>query len=340
MRYRKLGRTGVNVSEICLGAMTFGMADATSFMHGMTIDVPTSFAVMDRAVELGINFFDTANVYGQAGLSEQVVGEWLAARNCRDKIVLASKFRRRAWPGPNGASASRYHIRKAVEDSLRRLRTDHIDLYQVHCQDSATPEDETLRALDDLVRQGKVLYLGASNYAAHRLVRALWISDVDKLERYCVLQQQYNLILRETEREHLPACREHGVGLTVWGPLAAGFLSGIYKRGQPPPPGSRLGLNERRFKEVSTERAWNIIEEVERVAAEHDATPAQISLAWLLSRAGVSSCIVGVCSIAELDEDVGAVGLELSAEQLARLERVSAWERGVTYDFIDYMESQ
>jgi aryl-alcohol dehydrogenase-like predicted oxidoreductase len=319
--------------------MTFGTADETSFMHRATIDEEASFRVLDHALAAGVNFIDTADVYGQDGLSERVVGRWLADRGCRGRIVLATKFRRRTGPHPNDVGASRYHIRQAVEASLRRLQTDRIDLYQVHAQDGGTPEEETLRALDDLVTQGKVLYLGVCNYAAHRLVRSLWISDVLGLERYAVLQAQYNLLVREIEREHAPACLEHGVGITTWAPLAAGFLTGVYRPGEPPPAGSRLAVNQRRWRELASERNWAILAEVERVAAELGARPAQVALAWVLARPGVSACLVGVRSEAQLEENLGAVELRLSDEQMERLTAVSEFSHGAIYDMIARVEA-
>ena len=334
MEYRRLGTTGLKVSSLCLGAMTFGIADETSFMHGACIDDETSFRILDRALEAGINFIDTADVYGQDGLSERIIGSWLKQRGCRDRMVVATKFRRRTGPGPNDVGASRYHLQQAVEASLRRLKTDRIDLYQVHSQDLDTPEEETLRALDDLVHQGKILYLGASNYAAHRLVRSLWISDVHNLEHYAVFQGQYNLIVREIEREHVPACLEHGLGITTWAPMAAGMLTGIYRPGQPPPPGSRLDVNRRRHEELANERSWRILAEVERVAAECNARPAQVALAWVLSRPGVSSCLIGVRSETQLEENLGAVTLKLSADQRERLTAVGAFEPGSMYEFM------
>src|SRR5690349_9339774 len=240
MKYKNLGSSGVKVSSLCLGAMTFGEADEKSFMHKAGSDEQTSHAVLDRAVAAGINFIDTADVYGQDGLSERVLGNWLTARGSRDKIVLATKFRFTMGDGPNRSGASRYRIVKCCEDSLRRLRTDRIDLYQIHMQDITVPEDETLRALDDLVRAGKVLYIGCSNYAAYRLMDSLWIAKTQHLSRFVILQAQYSLINRELEREHVPLCREHGLGILPWSPLAGGFLSGKYKKDTPPPPGARL----------------------------------------------------------------------------------------------------
>lgn len=339
MEYRKLGTTGVKVSALGLGAMTFGTADETSFTHGITADEDTAFEIMDRADAAGINLVDTSDIYGQDGLSEKVVGRWLEDRGARDRVVLATKFRRRTGPGPNDTGASRYHLRQAVEASLRRLRTDRIDLYQVHSQDLETPEEETLRTLDDLVTQGKVLYLGVCNYAAHRLVRSLWISDVRRLERYVGLQAQYNLVFREIEREHVPVCREHGVGLLTWAPLAAGFLTGVYRSDQPPPAGSRLDVNRRRFEELASDQSWRILAEVERVAEETGARPAQVALAWVLSRPAVSSALLGARSVRQLDENLGAVELELGPEQLDRLNAVSEPRHGAMYEMMDRVQA-
>ena len=197
MKYRNLGAAGVKVSNLCLGAMTFGEADEKSFMHKAGSDEATSHAVLDRALAAGINFIDTADVYGQDGLSERVLGNWLAARGARDKIVLATKFRFTMGDGANKSGASRYRIVKCCEDSLRRLKTDRIDLYQIHMQDITVPEEETLRALDDLVRAGKILYIGASNYAAYRLMDSLWLAKSGHLSRYVTLQAQYSLVARE-----------------------------------------------------------------------------------------------------------------------------------------------
>src|SRR5262245_57498482 len=208
MKYRQLGSAGLRVSELCLGAMTFGEADEKSFMHKVGCDEETSFAILDRALAAGINFIDTADVYGQDGLSERVIGNWFERSRRRDQVVLASKFRFTMGEGPNRTGASRYRIVRCCEDSLRRLKTDRIDLYQVHCQDMSTPEEETLRALDDLVRQGKVLYIGASNYTAYRLLESQWLSRTGGLERFVSLQAQYSLVVRDLEREIVPVCRE------------------------------------------------------------------------------------------------------------------------------------
>src|SRR4029079_4039283 len=237
--------------------------------------------VLDRAVAAGINFIDTADVYGQDGLSERVLGNWLEARGTRDKIVLATKFRFTMGEGANRSGASRYRIVKCCEDSLRRLKTDRIDLYQIHMQDITVPEDETLRALDDLVRAGKVLYLGCSNYAAYRLMDSLWLSRTKNFVGYVTLQAQYNLLLRDLEREHIPLCRTEGLGVLAWSPLANGFLTGKFERGKPPQTGTRLGEKAERFARYDLERNWKILDAVRAVAAEVQATPSAVSLAWL-----------------------------------------------------------
>src|SRR3954467_15997036 len=239
MEYRSLGTSGLKVPVLCLGAMTFGEADEKSFMHKIGADEKTSFAIMSRALEQGVGFIDTADVYGQDGLSERVVGAWMAEAKTRDQVVIATKFRFRMGQGPNSTGASRHRIVRTVEDSLRRLRTDRIDLYQIHMQDIETPEEETLRALDDLVRAGKVLYLGASNYAAYRLTDSQWIAKTEHLNRFVALQTQYSLLTRDIEREHVPVCKQFGLGILPWSPLAAGFLSGKYARNQTPPAGAR-----------------------------------------------------------------------------------------------------
>jgi aryl-alcohol dehydrogenase-like predicted oxidoreductase len=304
MEARNVGRSGLKVSPLCLGAMTFGEADSQSFMHEVGCDEATSFAIMDRSLEAGITFFDTADVYGQDGLSERIVGAWFERTKRRDAIVLATKFRFRMAEGALGTGASRHRIMRACEDSLKRLRTDRIDLYQIHMQDIDTPEDETLRALDDLVRQGKVLYIGCSNYAAYRLTDSLWTSKTGGLERFVSLQTQYSLVERSIEREHVPLCRTHGLGILPWSPLAAGFLSGKYQKGQRPPSGARLEKWKDRYARFDNERNWRILEAVRSVSTEIGATISQVALAWLLAKPEVSSVIFGARNVAQLDDNL------------------------------------
>jgi len=339
MKYKNLGASGVKVSSLCLGAMTFGEADEKSFMHKVGSDEETSHAVLDRALAGGVNFVDTADVYGQDGLSERVLGNWLAARGARDKIVLATKFRFTMGEGPNRSGASRYRIVKCCEDSLRRLRTDRIDLYQIHMQDITVPEEETLRALDDLVRAGKVLYIGCSNYAAYRLMNSLWLSRQNQWASYVTLQAQYSLLVRDLEREHVPLCREEGLGILPWSPLAGGFLTGKFERDKPPVSGTRLGEKAERFERFNSERNWRIIDAVRAVATEIGSTPSAVSLAWLLARPQVTSVIFGARTIEQLDANLAAADLELDAKHVAALDQASAFDLGYPYAFIGMTQS-
>jgi aryl-alcohol dehydrogenase-like predicted oxidoreductase len=334
MEYRSLGNSGLKVPVLCLGAMTFGEADDKSFMHKVGCDEKTAFSIMNRALERGVGFIDTADIYGQDGLSERVVGAWMAEAKSRDRVVLATKFRFRTAEGPNGSGASRYRIVRTVEDSLRRLRTDRIDLYQIHMQDIDTPEEETLRALDDLVRAGKVLYLGASNYAAYRLTDSQWISKSEHLHRFVALQMQYSLLVRDLEREHVPVCKQFGLGVLPWSPLAAGFLSGKYAKNQPPAAGARLEKWKERFADFDTDRGWRTLDAVKAIAKERQTTPSAVALAWLLAKPTVTSVIFGARSIEQLDDNLKAADVKLSAEDVLKLDHASAFELGYPYKFI------
>ena len=334
MEYRSLGGSGLKVPVLCLGAMTFGEADDKSFMHKVSCDDKTAFAIMSRALDRGVNFIDTADVYGQDGLSERVVGAWMAEGKTRDKVVLATKFRFRMGEGPNATGASRYRIVRTIEDSLRRLKTDRIDLYQIHMQDIDTPEDETLRALDDLVHAGKVLYLGASNYAAYRLTDSQWIARTEHLHRFVSLQMQYSLLVRDLEREHIPVCRQFGLGVLPWSPLAAGFLSGKYARNQPPPAGVRLEKWKDGFARFDNDRGWRTLDAVQAIAKERGTTPAAVSLAWLLAKPAVTSVIFGARSVDQLDDNLKAADVKLTADDVKKLDDASAVELGYPYSFM------
>lgn len=334
MEYRRLGQTGAKVSALCLGAMTFGEADDKSMMHQVGCDEATAFAIMDRALSVGINFIDTANVYGQDGLSERVVGKWLKERGTREQIVLATKFRFGMGKAQNSSGGSRLHIMRAVEDSLRRLQTDRIDLYQIHMQDLDTPEEETLRALDDLVTQGKIVYLGASNYAAYRLVDSLWTSRDQKRAKFVTLQALYNLINRDLEVELVPACAQHGLGILPWSPLSGGFLSGKFRKGQAAPEGSRLTKWAQARERFATDRNFAIIETLVAEAQRMDATPAQLALAWLLTRPHVTAPIIGARSIAQLDDNLRALEIKLDADAVKKLDDISALTLPYPQDFI------
>ena len=313
MNYRNLGRTGLKVSELCLGTMQWGW----------TADARTSGEVMDAFVEAGGNFIDTADVYSfwaddnPGGVSEKIIGRWMKARNNRRDIVLATKVRGRMWDGPNGEGLSRSHIMQAVEDSLRRLKTDYIDLYQIHWDDIETPMDETLRALDDLVHQGKVRYLGCSNIPAWRLMKALCTSDKLGLARYDSLQPHYNLVHRsEFEVELKPLCESEAVGVIPYSPLAGGFLTGKYRSDAPQPDSARAGGVKKYFND----HGWRVLHAVGKVAEGRDATPLQIALAWQLTQPAITSPIIGANSIKQLNESLGAVGMRLTEEEMTALD--------------------
>jgi aryl-alcohol dehydrogenase-like predicted oxidoreductase len=320
MQYRNLGRTGLKVSELCLGTMQWGW----------TADEPTSFAVMDAFVAAGGNFIDTADVYSRwaegnpGGVSEEIIGRWMKARGNRRQIVLATKVRGVMWDGPNGEGLSRGHIMTAVEDSLRRLQTDHIDLYQTHWFDAGTPIDETMRALDNLVRQGKVRYVGCSNYPAWRLAKALWASDTLGLARYDCIQPHYNIAYRaEFERELKPLCEEEGIGVIPYSPLAGGFLTGKYRRGEPVPDSARASGIQRRYL---NDKGFSILEALEKLGKARGKSIAQMALAWQLSQPVITSPIIGANSVEQLEDSLGAVGVRLTAEEMKTLDAVSAWE--------------
>jgi aryl-alcohol dehydrogenase-like predicted oxidoreductase len=331
MELRSLGRCGLKVTPLSLGAMTFG--GSGGFMKGVTSSDDESRRVLDRALDAGINLIDTANVYSE-GQSEVLLGQWLEGR--RDSVLVATKCRFGVLsnPGPNDQGLSRRHILKACEDSLKRLRTDYIDLYQVHMQDNTVPIEETLRALDDLVHQGKIRYAGCSNYTGYRLTESLWKSDVRNLIRYEAVQLQYSLVARDAEREVLPACREFGLGTLIWSPLSRGFLSGKYRRDQAPPEGSRLEAWKDSWKAVASPRNFEILDVVLDLARQHNTTASAVSLAWLLAKPVVTNIIVGARSVAQLDDNLKALELKLAPADLARLDEVSRPVFGYPYDFI------
>ena len=320
MLVRKLGRTGLKVSALCLGGNTFGW----------TTDQKASEAVLDAYVEAGGNFIDTADVYSRwapgnkGGESEIALGLWLTARKHRANVLIATKVCGPMGPGPNDAGLSRTHIMEGVEASLRRLQTDYIDLYQAHWDDRDTPLEETLRAFDDLVRQGKVRYIGASNHVAWRLTRALWESDRHGYVRYECLQPKYNLVIRdEYERELEGLCLEQSIGVIPYSSLASGFLSGKYHRGGELPGTARAAGVQKIYM---NERGFAVLAAVEKVAAGVGATPAQVALSWLVHRPGITAPIASATSVTQLEEIVGAVELKLDAEATKTLDQASAWK--------------
>jgi aryl-alcohol dehydrogenase-like predicted oxidoreductase len=319
MNYRNLGRTGLKVSELCLGAMQWGW----------TADEETSQAVMDAFIEAGGNFIDTADVYSNwapnnpGGVSEEIIGRWMKARNNRDQIVVATKVRGRMWEGPNGEGLSRVHLIKACEDSLRRLQTDYIDLYQTHWYDEETPIEETMETLDMLVRQGKVRYVGCSNYPAWRLMEALWASDKRNLVRYDSIQPHYNLAHRaEFERETREVCVTYGIGVIPYSPLAGGFLTGKYSRESETASARAEGIKRRYFNE----RGWRILDAVIAVAKENGSTPTAVALAWLLAQPGMTAPIIGANSVEQLQASLAASGLQLTTAQIDALSAASSWQ--------------
>lgn len=314
MDTRSLGRTGLQVSPICLGGNVFGW----------TIDEPTSQRVLDAYLDAGGNFIDSADVYArwapgnQGGESETILGRWMRERGNRGQVVLATKVGSAMGDLPNQKGLSRQHIMAAVEDSLRRLQTDYIDLYQAHWDDTTTPLDETLRAFDDLVRQGKVRYIGASNYSAWRLVQALWASDRRGYAPYVCVQPKYNLVERdEYERELEAACVANGVGVITYSSLGGGFLTGKYRRDGETPATARAGSVRQRYMH---ERGWAVLDALLGVAEARGATPSQVALAWQLARPSVTAPIASATSVEQLSEILGATAIALSPEELKALD--------------------
>jgi aryl-alcohol dehydrogenase-like predicted oxidoreductase len=314
MEYRRLGTTGVIVSELCLGAMTFGRE----------LDETQTKEMIDRFIDAGGNFIDTANVYSQ-GTSEEFTGKAIKGR--RDDFVLATKVRFPMGSGVNDVGISRKHIMSSCEASLRRLGTDYIDLYQVHCWDEVTPLKETLSAFTDLVRQGKVRYLGISNFTGWQIMKAKHISEKYGFESFISLQPQYSLVERHIEYELVPVCLDQGLGILPWGPLGGGFLSGKYRKGRAPPEDSRIadatGDMEEAWDRRATERNWEIIEILGSIAEETGHSYSQIALNWLLARPGVTAPILGARKMEQLEDNLGATGWTLDEKQLQRLDEAS-----------------
>ncbi|HRQ22858.1 MAG TPA: aldo/keto reductase [Anaerolineales bacterium] len=322
MEYRRLGRTGLKVSPLCMGTMQFGWSVGEADSH----------RIMSAAFEAGVNFFDTADVYSRwvegnpGGVSESYIGAWIKQNNIpRDQLVIATKVRNRMGEGPNDEGLSRARVMRAVEASLRRLQTDYIDLYQTHWPDADTPIEETLRAFDDLVRQGKVRYIGASNYPAWQLMQALWTSDKHNLARFDALQPHYNLIHRaEFERELRAVCETYGLGVIPYSPLAGGFLTGKYRHGQPLPESKRAEGRSR----LMTGKNLALLHEMDRVASLHKINISQVALAWMLADPLVTSPIIGATSIEQLNENLGALNVRLTGEERDTLSGMTDWQAG------------
>ena len=325
MEYGRLGNTGLMVSELCLGCMTFGQE----------ADEETSRRIVGRFLDAGGNFIDTADVYSN-GVSEEITGR--ALRGVRDDVVLATKVRFPMGEGPNDVGLSRKHIMQGCDDSLRRLGTDYLDLYQVHCWDAATPLEETLSALTDLVRSGKVRYVGVSNFTGWQLMKSLAVSESGGFEKFVCLQPQYSLAERNIEREILPVCVEEGLGVIPWSPLGGGFLSGKYRRDEQPPEDSRIAgaveSMEEHWERRATERNWAALDVVGRISEETGKSYAQISLNWLLRQEGVTAPIIGARTVEQLEDNLGARGWELTEDQVEELSQASALEDVYPYRFI------
>ncbi|MEJ1165022.1 aldo/keto reductase [Variovorax sp. CCNWLW186] len=321
MQYRKFGRTGLFVSELCLGTMTFGGASGI-WGHIGNLQQAEAESLVGRALDAGINFIDTADVYSE-GLSETMTGQALKNLKVpRDNVVVATKVFGEAGKSPNAAGASRYHIMDGVKASLKRLQLDHIDLYQIHGFDPVTPIEETVRALDNLVQQGHVRYVGVSNWAAWQIMKALGIAERQGLARFESLQAYYTIAGRDLERELAPMLRSENVGLMVWSPLAGGLLSGKYGRNTEAEKGSRRTTFD--FPPVNVERAYDCIDAMRELAEARKVSVAQIALAWLLHQQVVTSVIVGAKRVEQLDDNIAATGIRLNADELATLDKVSA----------------
>ncbi len=309
MEYRSLGGSGLQVSEIGLGGNTFGPR----------ADEPTSLAIINHAVDIGINYIDTADMYGR-GQSEEIVGK--AVKDYRSRVIIATKFGREMGDGPNEKGGSRYYIMKAVEASLKRLQTDYIDLYQIHLPDPETPIEETLRALDDLVRSGKVRYIGCSNFAAWQLCEAMWTSMVNNLHSFITVQPRYNLLDRKIEAEMAPCCRAYNIGVIPWGPLAGGFLTGKYRRGEKAPPDARLARPMSLYGDIFAEVNWEKLAGLEVFAAEHGHPVGELAIAWLLTKPWVSTIIAGVKTVEQVSANAAGAEWKLTAQEVAAVEAI------------------
>jgi aryl-alcohol dehydrogenase-like predicted oxidoreductase len=323
MKYNQLGRTGLYVSEICLGTMTFrGNADAGIWKAIGSLDQPIVDDIVGRALASGVNFFDTADVYS-FGESERRLGQALKNLGvARKDVIIATKVFGQMGAGPNDRGASRGHIMDSVKASLERLQTDHIDLYQIHGNDSVTPIEETLRALDDLTREGLVRYVGVSNWAAWKIAKAVTLSEAKGLARFETLQAYYSIAGRDLERDLIPMLTSERLGLMVWSPLAGGLLSGKFGPGSAAPNDARRATFD--FPPVDKDRAWSCIAAMREIGDAHGVSVARVALAWLLDKSHVMSIIIGAKTVEQLDDNLAAVDLVLTPEETMRLDEVSA----------------
>ena len=319
MEYRQLGGSGLNVSALSFGTATFSGGDAKKSAWGNT-DVAEASRLVDICLEAGVNLFDTADVYS-GGVSEEVLGKAIAGR--RDQVLLSTKATFRMGDGPNELGSSRYHLIRACEDSLRRLKTDHIDIYTMHGFDALTPVEETLRTLDALVQSGKVRYIACSNFSGWHLMKSLATAQTYGWTRYVAHQAFYSLVGREYEWELMPLALDQKVGTIVWSPLASGVLSGKMRRNQPAPEGSRVQQIGSEGSRIPDEKVYEIVDTLDALAEETGKSVSQIALNWLLQRPTVASVIVGARNKEQLKHNLGAVGWNLTAEQVATLDKAS-----------------
>ncbi|MCF6327478.1 MAG: aldo/keto reductase [Devosiaceae bacterium] len=318
MQYRTLGRSGLKVSVLSMGTFTFGGAGDFGMVGGQ--GVPEARKLVDLCIEHGVNLFDTANMYS-TGLAEEILGEVLDGR--RNDVLITSKARMRIGDGPNDEGTSRFHLIRECERSLKRLRTDHIDIYYMHEWDGITPVEETMAALDTLVQQGKVRYVGCSNYSGWQVMKSLGVSERDRRPRFVTQQIHYTLEAREAEYELLPISVDQGLGVLVWSPLAAGLLSGKHRRGKPAPQGSRqfAGWSEPPIRDEG--KLWNIVDVLVEIGEAHNVSAAQVALAWLLGRPAISSLVVGGRNEEQFLQNFKAIDLKLTSEENERLNKVS-----------------
>jgi aryl-alcohol dehydrogenase-like predicted oxidoreductase len=318
MKYRFLGNTGIKVSEICFGSMTFGGMGFWKSIGGL--EQKEANELVSIALENGINFFDTADIYSE-GVSEEMLGKALG--NKRKEIILATKVRGRTGPGQNEIGLSRHHIIENCNASLKRLGTDYIDLYQVHYFDNCTSLEETLRTLDELVKSGKVRYIGVSNFSGWQLMKALSISEKQNLEKFVTLQAFYSLMSRELEYELVPLCIDQKLGILTWSPLGGGFLTGKYRRGKPRPENARRSSAENQFLQYDEEKGFDIVDELEKIAKDHNATITQAALNYLLRKSAVSSVIIGARNKVQLQDNLKTTDWQMTNDEVVRLDQLS-----------------
>ncbi|NPA53552.1 MAG: aldo/keto reductase [Aquificae bacterium] len=329
MEYRRLGNSGLRVSVLCLGAMTFTEKGWRSAGQMSFSEIQK---VVDYALDKGVNFFDTADIYA-FGESEELLGKALGKK--KNDVIIATKVRGVMSEDPNDRGLSRYHIFKSIDDSLKRLKRDYIDLYQVHWWDNHTPIEETLDALNDLVREGKVRYIGISDFAGWQIAKSVTLQEAKNWAKFISAQMYYSLLGRDIEFEVVPACEDLGLGILPWSPLAGGFLSGKYSREAPYPQDSRYARMERPFLRFDFEKGYFVLDELKKLAEKYNATIAQVALNWLKAKPFVSSIIIGVRNLKQLEDNLGCIDWDLSKEDVEYLDEITAPEKPYPQWFLD-----